>query len=97
MKNSIVLGFVIALIIAVCSICFFVHPVLILSLGDIMTIVLVDVVIAFILALYLSGFFEGDGSTGGKNSLLIWTAIGAALPIIPIIAAIIKYKKNNKK
>jgi site-specific recombinase len=95
MKNSIILGFIVALIMAVVAVCFFVHPVLVLTIGDILTMILVDVVISFVLALYLSDYFS-SGNESKQKSLLIWVIVGAAIPIVPMIAAFLKYKKEKK-
>jgi hypothetical protein len=95
MKNSIILGFIVALIMAVVAVCFFVHPVLVLTLGDILKIVLVDVIVSLCLALYLSDYFS-SGNEAKQKSLLIWVIVGAAIPIVPMIAAFLKYKKEKK-
>jgi len=95
MKNSLILGFIVALIMAVVAVCFFVHPVLVLTIGDILTMILVDVAISFVLALYLSDYFSVKAEAR-QNSLLIWVIVGAAIPIVPMIAAFLKYKKEKK-
>jgi len=95
MKNSLILGFIIALVLAVFAVCFFVHPVLVLTLGDILKIVLVDVIVSFCLALYLSDYFNSERS-GKQNSLMIWVVVGVLIPIVPMIAAFLKYKKEKK-
>lgn len=95
MKNSIILGFIVALVLAMFTVCFFIHPVLILTLSDIMTLIVIDVVLAFFLALYLSDYFSAN-KEGKQNSLLIWTIVGVVLIFVPIVAAFIKYKKVNK-
>lgn len=76
------------MIIATISICVFVHPVLILTIGDIFMLIASDAVLAFCFALYLSNEEK-------KNSLIIWTIIGAIFLPISIIASIIKYNKNK--
>jgi len=93
MKNSIILGFIIAFVIAVFAVCFFIHPVLVLTIGDIITLICIDVFVSFVLALYLSDYFKSENK---QNSLMTWTVVGAALPIVPIVAAILKYKKSKK-
>lgn len=96
MKNSIILGFALVLV-AICFMCFFIHSVLVLTIGDAAVIVLIDIFISYALALYLSGYFDDDVNEKTKNSMLFWFSAGIALPIIPIIAAIIKYKRNYKQ
>lgn len=84
------LAFVVAFLIAIFGIFYFVHPVLVLTLKDIFTIAFVDAIIAFLLALYLT-------KDDSKNSLIIWTIVGVLIPPITIIAAIIKYNKQKAK
>jgi hypothetical protein len=50
--------------------------------------IIFDVVVAFILALYL-------GHDKSQNRVILWTIIGSACLLIPIIASLIKY--NTKK
>jgi hypothetical protein len=95
MKNSIILGFIVAFIMAIAAICFFIHPVLVLTLGDILVMILIDVAVSFVLALYLSDYFSVKAEAR-QNSLLIWVIVGAAIPIVPMIAAVLKYKKEKK-
>lgn len=88
--TSLILGLIVALIVAMLAVFHFVHPILVLTLKDIFWIVLFDGVAAFLLALYLS-----DGKS--KNSLIFWTIIGAIALIIPIIASVIKYNRNKSQ
>lgn len=89
MKTSLILGVTVAAMIALFLLFYFVHPVLILTLGDIIKIVLVDVIVAFILALYL-------GHDKGKNYIIFWTIIGSAFLPITIVASLIKYNKGKQ-
>ena len=88
MKNALILGVLIAVSIAVFTIFHFVHPVLVLTLGDIFLMIVIDVCIAFFLACYL-----GESN----NTIAFWTIIGSACLIIPIIAALIKYNVEKGK
>jgi hypothetical protein len=90
MKTSIVIGLIIASMIAIGILFHFVHPVLILTIGDVMTMILVDVIISFCLALYL-------GFEKGKNTVALWTILGSACLLIPIIAALMKYNVGQRK
>ena len=93
MKNGLIIGILIAVCIAVFSIFHFVHPVLVLTIGDIFWMIITDVFIAFFLALYL-GY---DKNSKNSNKVVVWTIIGSACLIIPIIAALIKYNMNKGK
>jgi len=86
--TSIVIALTIAVILAFCTIFYFVHPVLVLTLKDILTIILLDAIIAFCLASYLSD---------NHMWLIVWTIIGAICPPVSIIAAVIKYNKSKAK
>ena len=88
MKSSVIISFAIAMVIAIVAVCFFVHPVLVLTLKDIFMLICVDAILAFLFALYLS-----DESK--KNSLMMWTIIGAICLPISIVASAIKYNKKK--
>lgn len=88
MKKALVLGLLIAVLIAVITVFHFVQPVLILTIGDIMWMIILDVIIAFLLALYL-------GYDKGENRVILWTIIGSACLPISIIASMIKYNKKK--
>lgn len=88
--TSFFIALVIAAVLAVFAIFYFVHPVLILTLKDVVILILFDVVFAFLLALYLS-------NDKNKNSLLMWTIIGVIFLPISIIASVFKYKKSETK
>ena len=94
MKNGLIISILIAVCIAIFTIFHIVHPVLVLTIGDIFWMIITDVFISFLLALYL-----GTEKVGGlnKNKVAIWTIIGSACLIIPIIAVLIKYNMNKGK
>jgi len=88
--TSLVFAIVVAFLIAAFGIFYFVHPVLILTLKDIFWLVIFDAFSAFFLALYLR-------KENNKNSLILWTIVGAICLPISIIAAIIKYNRWKAK
>lgn len=90
MKKALLIGVIIAISIALILVFKFVHPVLILTLGDIAYLITFDVILAFVLALYL-------GYEKGQDRIIFWTIIGIIFPLAPIIASIIKYHRNQSK
>ena len=89
MKSSFVIGALIATVIAIIVVFHFVHPLLIMTLGDILAMILFDVVVSYFIALYL-------GYDKGKNAVMFWTIIGATCLPISIIAAVVKYNRSSK-
>ena len=90
MKNAFIVGIVIAVSLAIFTVFHFVHPIVVLTIGDIFWMIIIDVFVDFFLALYL-----GDGKN--QNMVIFWTIVGSACLAIPIIAALIKYNRNEKK
>ena len=89
MKNSLfAIAIVITIICAIATIFYFVQPILVLTLRDVFTFIFFDVLLSFLLALYL-------GYEKGKNMIAIWTIIGIIFIPIPIIASILKYNKEK--
>lgn len=90
MKKFLLIGVIIAISIVLILVFKFIHPVLILTLGDIAYIITFDVILSFVLALYL-------GYDKGQERIMFWTIIGIIFPLAPIIASIIKYNRNKNK
>jgi hypothetical protein len=90
MKNAFIMGLIIAVSIAVVSLIYFIHPVLVLTLKDVLGLILFDVGVAFCLALYL-------GYEKSQNIIILWTIIGSACLLIPIVASLIKYNREKNK
>lgn len=89
-KASIVLALLIALSIAVYLMISFVHPVLVLTLGDIICLILLDVGFAFLLALYLGG-------AKNQTLLIMWTILGTIFLPLSVFAGIVKYYLSQNK
>lgn len=90
MNRGILIGLGFATILAIMTLFYFVHPVLVLTLTDVFWMIIFDVGIAFCLALYL-------GYNKSQERVVFWTIIGSICLFIPIIASVIKYNREKKQ